>query len=311
MLSETGGAINLNGPVTQANLDSITRSGGTVTLAGTFDNGNSATALNVGTGSKLGALVLTGSIANATVNDAGAGITFQGFQSTLNHVTYQGTMDLSAAGSTVTVLNGLTLKGLNGSGAAKVLLTGSGSTMNFEGTQTLDNALLDIGGGASILAIANAGRRRRATDAWQQAERCPHRRQRHDRRRLQWLWQHDHQSGQHLGEGRRRCFDDRWQRRWLDLQQPGHRSTSALAMRCRSRRPPSTNSGSVNVTTGGVLNLGQPFGASTWSSTGAITETGATINIFGTTTTGNWRRSPRPAAASSFSRVRCRALATR
>ena len=53
VLSETGGSINLNGPVTLANLNSITRSGGTVTLAGTFDNGNSATALNVGTGSKL------------------------------------------------------------------------------------------------------------------------------------------------------------------------------------------------------------------------------------------------------------------
>ena len=285
VLSETGGAITMNGPVTQANFAEITRSGGTVTLAGSFDNGNSATALNVGTGSKLGALVLTGSIANATVNDAGAGIAFQGFQSTLNHVTYQGTMDLSAAGSTVTVLNGLTLKGFNGSGAAKVLLTGSGSTMNFEGTQTLDNALLDIGGGASILAIANAGGAAVLT--------------------LGSKLNVVHTGGSAtIGAGFNGSGNTIINQGSISAKVAGGALTiggngaglifnnqgiinvgagDALSIAASTL----TNSGSVNVTTGGVFNLGQLFGASTWSSTGAITETGATINIFGTTTTGS------------------------
>jgi hypothetical protein len=293
LLSETGGAINLNGPVTKANIDAITRSGGTVTLAGSFDNGNSATALNVGTGSKLGALVLTGSIANATVNDAGAGIAFQGSQSTLNHVTYQGTMDLSAVSSTVMVLNGLTFKGLNGSGAATVLLTGLGSTVSVQGQQTLDNALLDIGGGASLLAIATTGSVAAGPAQLTFGSK------------LNVVHTGGNATigsgfsgfgnvantiinkgsisakvaggaltiGSNNGAGL--IFTNQ------GMINAGAGDTLSIAA------PTFTNSGSVNVTTGGVLNIGPSFNASTWSSTGKMTETGATINIFGTTTTGS------------------------
>ncbi len=276
-----------------------------MTLAGSFDNGNSAAALNVGTGSKLGALVLTGSIANATVNDAGAGITFQGSQSALNHVIYQGTMDLSAASSTVTVFNGLTLKGLNGSGAAKVLLTGSGSTVSVQGQQTLDNALLDIGGGASLLAIATTGSVVAVPGQLTLGSKL---------NVVHTGGNATIGAGFSFGAASNMIINQGIisaavaggvltigsnNGAGLIFNNQGMINVSA-ADTLSIAAGTFTNSGSVNVTTGGVLNLGQLFGVSTWSSTGAITETGATINIFGTTTIGSMNKISRSGGTLNF-----------
>ena len=152
-LSETNATIKLLGTVSLDNLNSITRSGGTVAVAGVANLGGGT--LNVGTGTKLGALVLTGTITNGTVNDADPGVIFSGSAATLNGVKYQGTLDLSPASSRVTVLNGLPLSGLGGVGKATILDTGAGSLLETVGTTTLDNANMSLGGTGFSSATLN------------------------------------------------------------------------------------------------------------------------------------------------------------
>ena len=72
------------------------------------------------------------------------GIGFTG--GTLSGVTYDGTMDMSASGSTVYVTNGLTLAGVNGTGSGTINLTGAGgSQLDAQGSETLSNATINIG----------------------------------------------------------------------------------------------------------------------------------------------------------------------
>ncbi len=75
-------------------------------------------------------------------------------------MTNEGTLDLSANGSRLTVNGaGVTLTGTGGAGLGDVLLTGGNSYLSFTGTQTLDNATVSIGGtgGAGFLEATGAG----------------------------------------------------------------------------------------------------------------------------------------------------------
>ncbi len=79
---------------------------------------------------------------------------------TLSGVTDEGTLDLSANGSRLTVNGaGITLTGTGGTGLGDVLLTGGNSYLSFTGTQTFDNATVSIGGtgGAGFLEASGAG----------------------------------------------------------------------------------------------------------------------------------------------------------
>ena len=139
--------------ITLAQLGTITHTGGTIDFEGALDN--TGTTVNVGAGSALGTLTLqfrgdplSASIINGTIHDAGSGMIFEG--AILDGVTYQGTLDLSAAipGSGRDVLyikDGLTLTGVGGSGSGLVNLTGVGSFLYVEGITTLDNAVINIG----------------------------------------------------------------------------------------------------------------------------------------------------------------------
>jgi len=86
----------------------------------------------------------SGVIQGGTVIADGGQAVFNG--GTLDGVTYQGTLDLSANDATVSVENGITLEGPGGVGPGAVTLTGPGSSLGFEDTETLDNASLAIGG---------------------------------------------------------------------------------------------------------------------------------------------------------------------
>ena len=135
--------------ITLAQLGTISHTGGTVEFQGALDN--TGTTLNVGTGSALGTLRLqfggspfSASIFNGTIHDAGSGLVFQG--AILDGVTYQGTVDLSAAGSnSLFVKDGITLTDPSGTGSGLINLTGSGSSLYVEGVTTLDNANVNIG----------------------------------------------------------------------------------------------------------------------------------------------------------------------
>ena len=103
----------------------------------------------MGTGTALGAVVLAsnGTIKNGTIADAGSGLTFSG--GTLDGVTYQGPLNLSQASSSLYIKDGITLTGAGGSGNGTINLTGTGSYLYAVGTETLDNATLNIGNGSS------------------------------------------------------------------------------------------------------------------------------------------------------------------
>jgi hypothetical protein len=69
-----------------------------------------------------GTLTLDGTISGGTIVAGGGTTTFAG--GTLSGVTYQGTLNFSAASSSLTVVDGLTMTGSGGSGAGTINLTG-------------------------------------------------------------------------------------------------------------------------------------------------------------------------------------------
>jgi hypothetical protein len=148
----SGGTLNLGDPdrnsFTLGQLGTLTHTGGIVNVTGTLDD--TGATLNIGTGTALGTVTLAsgGTILNGTIADAGSGLVPAG--GTLDGVTYQGTLDLSAASSVVYVKDGITLTGVGGSGNGAINLTGSFSSFYAVGTETLDNATLNIGNNSSV-----------------------------------------------------------------------------------------------------------------------------------------------------------------
>jgi hypothetical protein len=115
-----GDILDLTGTVSAALVSSIQNSGGTIAIGGTV-TGGTITAPNGGVG--------------------GAG-------GVLDGVAFQGTLDLSAPRSTLTIKNGTTFAGVGGVGPATINITSDNhdpSTLNVSGTATLDNATIDIG----------------------------------------------------------------------------------------------------------------------------------------------------------------------
>jgi hypothetical protein len=104
----------------------------------------SAGAFNLATG---------GQITGGTLSATGGSFAWTG--GTLSGVTYQGTLDLTAAGASLTVVNGLTLTGVGGVGPGTINVDGSATSLTFLGTQTIDNVTINAGllGGAGGTAI--------------------------------------------------------------------------------------------------------------------------------------------------------------
>src|SRR6202044_644016 len=140
-INVSGGTLNLESPFTTAQLGTIDHSGGAIDIAGTLNNAGAT--LNIGTGTALGTLTLesNGTIENGTIADAGSGLTFS--SGTLSGVTYQGPLNLSS--SSLYVSNGLTLRGLGGSGPGTLNLTGTYSYLYLAGTETRNNATINLG----------------------------------------------------------------------------------------------------------------------------------------------------------------------
>src|SRR5208282_1995170 len=149
----SGGTLNLGSTFTFAQLGTLDHTGGIVNVTGTLNDAGAT--LNVGTGTVLGTLTLvsSGTIENGTIADPGSGLAFTG--GTLSGVTYDGTMNLSASSSYVYVTNGLTMFGVGGTGAGTINLTGESSSLYAEGTETLNNATLNIGNNSSYDYLYN------------------------------------------------------------------------------------------------------------------------------------------------------------
>ncbi len=120
---------------------------------------------------QAGTLALAyGEIAGGTL--ALSGGQFLSTGGTLAGVAVQGTLSLSAPEESLFVTGGLSLAGAGGSGAGSIALTGGYASLDFVGTQTLNNAVVSIGasgalpgqGGAATLAVvAGAGATSAAT----------------------------------------------------------------------------------------------------------------------------------------------------
>jgi hypothetical protein len=151
-----GGVLAIGGNFTQASLGTVKISnGGILGIAGTLTN--SAT-LAIGTGTTLTTISLEngGVISGGAIADAGGGLVAAG--GTLSGVTYEGTLNLKAAGARLTVTNGISLERAGGGTAAgTVQLTGSESDMNLLGSQTISNAVVDIGDTGSYFAQLSIG----------------------------------------------------------------------------------------------------------------------------------------------------------
>jgi hypothetical protein len=143
-IAVTNATVDLDYGFTLAALGNLVNNDGTVNINGTLNNAGST--LNVGTGTTLGALTLTrfGVISGGTLVDNGSGIVFNG--GTMAGVTFDGTLDLTAAYSVLQVADpGIIANGAGGTGAGAINLTGYDSRIYFENTQTLDNATINIG----------------------------------------------------------------------------------------------------------------------------------------------------------------------
>jgi hypothetical protein len=136
-------AVHLAGTFTTAQLQAFANNGNTIYIDGTLDN--SGATLDVGTGTNLTSVALTNNsvISGGTIVDHGSGISFQGGK--LNGVIYDGTLDMSANSSNLYVYGGLTTHAMNGTGNGTINMTGTSSQLFFVGTQTFDNAVINMG----------------------------------------------------------------------------------------------------------------------------------------------------------------------
>jgi hypothetical protein len=151
---KNSGTINVTGGATldlAPNLDTaalgtiVVSSGGVVELDGALDN--SGATLSVGTNYALSRVTLDGTIGSGTIVDGGNGIAFN--NGTLDGVTYEGTMRLNTANAKANIYDGITLTGAGGVGSGTVNVTGASAELNFVGTQTVDNARINLGNSSS------------------------------------------------------------------------------------------------------------------------------------------------------------------
>jgi hypothetical protein len=134
--------LNLGGSFSTSSLTGGTLgTGATVEISG--DLNNTGATLIVGTGSEFGAVSLSGIVTGGTITDAGGGIVAD--FGTLNGVTYQGILNLSAANAVLFAEGNLSFEGAGGSGAGTIDLTGNAAAFIYSGSSKLNNVTMNIG----------------------------------------------------------------------------------------------------------------------------------------------------------------------
>jgi hypothetical protein len=145
-LTATGSVLDIGGYITGTELTKISAGGtDTLNLSGTLNEAGGT--LSVGTGAKITALTLSGTIENAVIKPTAGAFTFSN-GATLNNDTYQGTMTVGN-GVAVTIDNTLTGAAIADAGGG--ILFGPGAEFNavtYQGTLSLlpGNTLSVIGG---------------------------------------------------------------------------------------------------------------------------------------------------------------------
>ena len=150
---DSGAKLYMWGAFTTASLAGFTDNSTTTYLDGTLTNTGATLAL--GSGGTFAPLTLvSGTIIGGTITDAGSGMVFDG--GTLQGpITYEGTMNLMPAGSSVIVIGSLTtsgggtsyltLTGVGGTGPGAINI-GSNSYLYLDDSQTINNATITLSG---------------------------------------------------------------------------------------------------------------------------------------------------------------------
>ena len=121
------GALNLSGGTLNIN------DGGQLKLGGTLSQTGGTLALN------------GGAISGGTIKSAAGTVAFTKSGGVLNGVTYDGTLDLSGNYDYVHLAGGTVVNNAAGTGAGTINDTGLSSYLYFDGTQTFNNATINLG----------------------------------------------------------------------------------------------------------------------------------------------------------------------
>jgi fibronectin-binding autotransporter adhesin len=146
-IAVSNASLSLGGTQSLAALGAMSLSNASVAVTGTLSLGSGT--LTIGAGSAMGRLALTGTIAGGTIIDNGSGLAGAG-AGNLSGVTYRGVLDLSRPFAQLSISQGITLTGTNGSGAGTIALTGAASRLISASTQTLNNTNITLGSGAQV-----------------------------------------------------------------------------------------------------------------------------------------------------------------
>jgi hypothetical protein len=117
--------------LTESSSSATVEDTGSLTLGGTFT-------LSAGT-----FILDGGTLSGGTTKLAGGTFVCDG--GTLSGVTYDGVLDLSESGACVQLANGTVVNNAAGAGAGMINDTGANSTLDFDNTQTLNNATINLG----------------------------------------------------------------------------------------------------------------------------------------------------------------------
>jgi hypothetical protein len=135
-------SLALGGSLTLAGLGQMNLANATISIGGTLNLGGAT--LDIGQGSSIGRVSLTGTLANGTISDAGGGLAGSG-TADLSDITYLGLLDLTRPFAQLSFSNGLTVTGLDGSGAGSIQITGAETRLIALGDETLDNCAITLG----------------------------------------------------------------------------------------------------------------------------------------------------------------------
>jgi hypothetical protein len=145
----SGAGLYLYGPMSAASLGKISNSGGTVYVAGTWDN----TGQTLDGSAGFGQLALYGgTISGGTATAAGVAFTRSG---TLSGVTFDGPLNLTSDHASVDLANGTTVVGSSGSGPGTINVTGTSSSLYFDNAQSVDNETINLGNASSLALLAS------------------------------------------------------------------------------------------------------------------------------------------------------------
>ncbi len=136
----TNAVLSLAGSLSLSGFGQITLSNGVIAEAGSLNLAGGT--LQIGQGTAIGRLSLTGTLRGGTIVDAGGGLACNG-AATLDGITYAGLLDLSRPFSQLSVAHGLTLA--SSGGRSGVLLTGAQARLVATTSETFDNTTITLG----------------------------------------------------------------------------------------------------------------------------------------------------------------------